>query len=230
MSAFQGISLVGVCYLSVCSQGAPEFVEERGCEFIFRWESIHACRINLAYSNTSNDVCTIVDQSLEFVYDFTNLINSRTISAVDSQSSTTYYIQLCGNKTTLPAGATGCDRVNTGICRKRDNEATAKTVLKASHKLVITSHAPHTIDIHYGSGSTCDSDSSRTYKAIVSLQCSSRESSTVNPIFQREEECTLNFVWQNSSFCVGEESCSAVDSHGELPACILVDLPLLMDV
>ena len=150
------------------------------------------------------------------MYDFTNLIKSQNISAVDTQSNTTYFIQLCGNQTSLPPGTAGCDKTNTGVCRKRSNEATAMTVVKASHKFVITSHAPHTVDIHYDSGSSCGSDDGRTYEALVSLQCSTRESSTMNPIFQREEECTLYFVWQNSSFCVEEESCSTVDVNGNI--------------
>lgn len=199
-------------------QGAPEFISvDKECEFLFRWESIHACLIGLPYSNKSAGVCSINDEASEYVYDFTTLVRSRPISTVDLKSNTTYYIQLCGNTSTLPSTVPlGCAPRDTGVCRKRVGDNKAMTIVKASHKFVITSHSPHTIDIHYDSGSECDSDPDRNWEALVSLECSSRASSTMDPIFQRADDCTLTFVWQNSSFCVAEESCSVVASDGTI--------------
>ena len=149
------------------------------------------------------------------MYDFTNLVNSEQISAIDSSSGTTYYIQLCGTKSNLPSEAAGCNTKDTGICSKGSSGKPATTLVSATHKIVLTSHTPRTVEVVYTVGLPCHS-LLRTWTAVVSLQCASRKSSTKMPVFQSSDDCRLDFVWQNASFCVGEESCSVSDDKGHV--------------
>ncbi len=169
----------------------------------------------MSYTTASKDVCSINDTSSEFVYEFTNLVNSEQIYAIDSSSNTTYYIQLCGTKSALPSGAAGCNTNDTGICRKGSSDEPAITLVSATHKMVLTSHTPHTVEVVYTMGIPCHSPL-QTWTAVVSLQCASRKSSTKMPIFKSADGCRLDFVWQNASFCVGEESCSVNDDGGHV--------------
>ncbi len=155
-------------------------------------------------------MCSIDDTSSEFVYDFTNLVTTQKIYAHDSSSDTTYYIQLCGTKSN-PLSA--CSEKNTGICVKGVSDKTGLTLVEATHKIVLTSHTPHTVEVVFTKGKECVG-SQKTWTAVVSLQCASRESSTKMPVFQSKDDCRLDFVWQNASFCVGEESCSVSDVNG----------------
>ena len=201
-------------FLHTYTQGVPEFVakEEQNCEYIVRWETQFACHIDLPTSKTSKDVCNITDTTLSFSYNFKNLANEHPLSAVDKTTGTTYYIQLCGTASgPLPSDVKGCDHSKTGICQKKSNGET-KTIMHAEHKLAMTSHTPHVIDVYYSSGEPCDSDPTRKWTAFLTLQCARGASETAQPVFQQEEDkCELHFMWQNSSFCVGVEACSVED-------------------
>ncbi len=203
---------LSVTFIYICLQGTPEIVDSSDCVYTFRWESINACPVNLTYTQESNDVCSIDDSSSEFIYDFTNIVNTQQIYALDSSSDTTYYIQLCGTKSKLPSV---CKEKNTGICVKGESDKTGTTLVEATHKIVLTSHSPHTVEFVFSTGKVCGV-SPKTWTAVVSLQCASRESSTVMPVFQSSEDCRLDFVWQNSSFCIGEKSCSVSDVNGNV--------------
>ena len=199
--------------VSLSHQGTPELVDSSECQFTFRWESINACPVHLPYTNTSKDVCSIEDTSSEFTYDFTNLVKSTTISTRDPNTNTMYVIQLCGtvSQTGLPSG---CNTKDTGICRVSSGSNSAKTLVSATHKIVLTSHTPHTVEVVFKDGARCDS--THNWTAVVSLQCSSRENSHPHPVLVSADDCRLDLVWQNASFCVGEESCSVVDSNGHV--------------
>ena len=83
--------------------------------------------------------------------------------------------------------------------------------MKADHKFAITSHSPHVIEGVYTSGIPCGSLSEgKFWTAFVTLQCKARGGTAV-PVFVSDDDCELQFLWQNSSFCVGEEECSATD-------------------
>jgi len=181
------------------------------CQYTFRWESINACPVHLSYTNSSKNVCSIDDTSSEFLYNYQSL-TSQTLSVTDPHSSNTYIIMLCGTAVNLPAVAKGCDTADTGVCLLVP-DSPAKTIVKATHKLVITSHTPHTVEVVFTTGSPCG-DGSNSWSATVGLQCSTRQSSTPNPVLVSSDNCLLDFVWQNSSFCLGEKPCSVTDDEG----------------
>ena len=63
-------------------------------------------------------------------------------------------------------------------------------------------------EVVYNSGESCEDD--RFWTAVVRMQCKSH-GGTPAPVFVSDSNCELEFLWKNSSFCLGEEECAAVD-------------------
>ena len=194
------------------SQGAPVYVNNDDCHYVFKWETQYACSLNLPVSKLSKDICSMNDSASNFNYDFRTLVQKNHPLKTTDNSGNSYYIQLCGtNSPSLSAGdSAGCDASNTGICRK-SGSSSAQTLVYAEHKFVMTSHSPHVVEVVFPSGTTCDNGHSKKWSAYVRLACATGGEQTPLPVFQRDSDCELHFVWQNSSFCVGVESCSAED-------------------
>ena len=190
-----------LCFIS--SQGIPELVVGSDeCSYTFTWHSALACPVDIFNTNASEDVCSFRDPegNSQFVF---NSIASRKVSVPNSDNK--FYIQLCGTATTAPKECGS----NVGVCRS--NGKYAETLVHASHKFVILSHAPHVFEVVYDTGETCTGD--RDWSAVVTLVCKWR-GGTAQPVFQSSTDCTLRFVWKNSLFCVGHEMCAAEDKAG----------------
>ena len=180
----------------------PEFIEQNGCSFLFRWESAHACKINLPVTPPSLDECQIHDPASDFTYDFTTLVRSSIVKVTAGE--TTYYLQLCGSLSSPPVG---CDRANTGVCRLTGGSH-YETLVYAQHSFVVTSHSPHSIEVVFDSGTECETGGQ--WRAFVMMACSST-TNQMAPELVSDGNCELHFRWLNSSFCVGEETCAVVD-------------------
>ena len=124
-----------------------------------------------------------------------------------SASGVEYYIQLCGSATKPPNACGGSSDV--GICRVDDRGK--ETVVRASHKFVITSHAPHVFEAVYDVGTMCDAE--RDWAATVSMVCK-WQGGTSHPVLVSDRDCNLQFLWKSSLFCVGPEYCAATDDGG----------------
>ena len=169
------------------------------CSYTFTWHSALACPVDIFSTDTSDNVCSFHDPEGKSQYVF-NSVASHEISIPDSD--TKYFIQLCGTATQPPREC-GSD---VGICRTDDKETT--TLVKASHKIVIVSHAPHTFEVVFGSGAKCSEDTQ--WSAVVTLVCK-WQGGTQHPVFVSDSDCTLRFLWKNSLFCDGHEMCAAED-------------------
>ena len=190
------------------TQGAPELISYTACEYIFRWESIHACRLTLPSTPVSKTVCNITDPVSHSTYDFRTLVQQEHFVINKTNSNTRYHLKLCGSASSPP---TGCD-ANTGICVTDSNGGNPKTILYADHKISITSRLPYEFEIIYPSGVRCGSDSSKKWTAFVTLQCDAR-GGTQQPEFVSDDHCELQLQWRNSSFCLGDRACVATDPH-----------------
>ena len=179
------------------------------CQYIFRWESLHACRITLPSSPISKTVCNITDPTSHITYNFRRLVNQEHFVINKTNSNVRYYLELCGSSSSPPPG---CDRQNTGICVTDNSGMHPKTILYADHKISITSRLPFEFEIVYPSGVRCGSDLSKKWTAFVTLQCDP-DGGTQQPEFVSDDNCELQLQWRNSSFCLGQRACIATDPH-----------------
>ena len=179
------------------------------CQYIFRWESLHACRLTLPSSPLSKTVCNITDPTSHITYNFTTLVNQKHFVINKTNSNVRYYLELCGSVSSPPPG---CDRQNTGVCVTDNSGTNPKTILYADHKISITSHLPFEFEIVYPSGVRCGSDSSKKWTAFITLQCDPN-GGTPQPEFVSDDHCELQLQWKNSSFCLGQKACIATDPH-----------------
>ena len=178
----------------------PEAVlNSEDCSYTFTWHTALACPVDVFSTDASDDVCSFRDPEGKSLYNFKS-VASHEVSVPDT--NTKYHLRLCGTATAPPSGC-GSD---VGICRSNDKETT--TLVKAHHKIVIVSHAPHTFEVVYDKGAKCGDDSH--WSALVTLVCKWKEG-TNHPVFVSDSDCTLRFVWRSSLFCDGREMCAAED-------------------
>ncbi len=181
-------------------QGVPTLLSSGKCKYLFQWQSIHACPLEIPTTKYSKSACSITDPSSGQTYDFTSLASQSVEVA-----GTTYHLQLCGTATKSPPD---CSVDDTGICRVVAGRA--ETVVQANHTISITSHSPHVFEVLYPSGAPCGHG--QTWSALVTLQCSAHRG-TPSPVFVSAKDCILQFLWKSSSFCLGEEDCVATDTN-----------------
>ena len=169
------------------------------CSYTFTWRTALACPVEVFSTNFSDNVCSFQDPLGSSQYSFTS-IASKDISVPDSD--TKYHLRLCGNATYPPKHC----GLNVGVCRS-DSKGTT-TLVHASHKIVIVSHAPHIFEVVFDKGEVCNGDSQWT--AVVTLVCK-WQGGTDGPVFVSSSDCTLRFLWKSSLFCDGREMCAAED-------------------
>ena len=134
-----------------------------------------------------------------------SLYNFRSIASHDvpvPDSDTKYHLRLCGTATHAPSQCGS----KVGVCVSDGTET--KTLVHARHKIVIVSHAPHTFEVVFDSGTVCGMDSQWT--SVVTLVCK-WQGGTEHPVFVSNSDCTLRFLWKSSLFCDGRETCAAED-------------------
>lgn len=71
----------------------------------------------------------------------------------------------------------------------------------ANHRITLISRTPHTLDVVYPYGPTCDDGSN--WLTVIRMYCSKHHSSN-RPSFVSNSNCELVFDWPTSALCISD--------------------------
>lgn len=186
-------------------EGEPVFEQETPyCEYIFTWETKHACPRRLIVGHD----CAVTESYHGAPYKFNFSQLSDRAHMVSLPGGMSMALQVCKNVTSI------CSAMHTGACLQTD----AKTVNYGTANSNVTYFEGELI-LNYTKGFQCEVDKSRHYYTAVLFRCNRTD--TKNPhgsgpkLLAKGDDCGLSLEWFTPLACPPQEQpidCTVYDS------------------